>query len=97
MHDVDKTYILVDKCGMKTDKTTLSIDAELLSSLFSAAFAADYTTIRRIGNQVAKQLAEAGDESTARSVRALMRQRGVPLKHLATSRAFHAIPARDFL
>ena len=80
MHAVDKIYILVDKRGMKTDKTTLSIDAELLSSLFSAAFAADYTTIRRIGNQVAKQLAEAGDESAARSVRALMRQRGVPLQ-----------------
>tara|TARA_R110002110_G_scaffold68080_4_gene184727 strand:- start:34248 stop:35393 length:1146 start_codon:yes stop_codon:yes gene_type:complete len=65
---------------MVDDKFRIEVDATLLSELFSAALSADYTTLRRLGNQVAKKLTVAGDEPGARSIRALMRQRGVPLQ-----------------
>ena len=65
---------------MKDDKSEISVDVELLSNLFAAAFSADYTTVRRLGNQIAKRLTALGDEEGARSIRALMRQRGVPLQ-----------------
>lgn len=65
---------------MTDDKKNIEVDATLMASLFSAALAADYTTVRRLGNQVAKKLVAAGDEAGARAIRALMRQRGVPLQ-----------------
>lgn len=65
---------------MTDDKKNIEVDAALLSSLFSAALSADYTMVRRLGNQVAKKLVSAGDEAGARAIRALMRQRGVPLQ-----------------
>lgn len=41
---------------------------------------ADYTRVRRLGNQIAKRLAEENDLEGAKEVQALLRKRGVPLQ-----------------
>jgi len=41
---------------------------------------ADYTSVRRIGGQIAKRLAEQNDLEGAKALQALLRKRGVPLQ-----------------
>lgn len=42
--------------------------------------AADYTRVRRLGNQIAKRLADEKDLEGAKEVQAILRKRGVPLQ-----------------
>jgi len=65
---------------MDSDKKQILVDAEEVGELFTAALAADYTTVRRLGNRIAKKLSEAGDEIGARKLRGFLRKRGVPLQ-----------------
>lgn len=58
----------------------MKVDTSTLSDLLEAALAADYTVVRRIGNRLARQLAEAGEVDAARSMQAMLRKRGVPLQ-----------------
>lgn len=55
------------------------ISSQEIIELVDAALAADYTRVRRIGNRIAKLL-NAEDEETSRKLRALLRQKGVPLR-----------------
>lgn len=50
---------------------------------------ADYTRVRRLGNQIAKRLAEEKDLEGAKEIQALLRKRGVPLQ---TSGYAEALP-----
>lgn len=48
--------------------------------LTDAALSADYTRVRRVASLIARGLAAAGEETAARTLRALVRKRGVPLR-----------------
>ncbi|MBY8335589.1 AAA family ATPase [Alteriqipengyuania sp. NZ-12B] len=58
----------------------MNVDAPTLFKLFEAAISADYTTVRRIGGQLARKLAEEKDPEAAKALQALLRKRGVPLQ-----------------
>ena len=58
----------------------MPVQVERVVELFEAALAADYTRLRRVGNQIARALAEAGDLETAHRLRAMLRKREVPLR-----------------
>ena len=58
----------------------MEIDKKLLYALLEASLAADYTSVRRAGSEIAKLLADAGAVDDANRVRALMRRKGVPLQ-----------------
>jgi len=60
--------------------TGMEVDKSLVLKLFEAALAADYTTVRRIGGSVARQLVEDKDADGAKALQALLRKRGVPLQ-----------------
>jgi len=56
------------------------IDPKELIELAEAAFAADYTRVRRAVNAVAKGLERDGELGSAKELRAMVRKRGVPLR-----------------
>ncbi len=58
----------------------MEVDKSLIVSLIECAMSADYTRVRRIGNQLAKRLAEEKDLEAARVIQNLLRKRGVPLQ-----------------
>jgi MoxR-like ATPase len=58
----------------------MKVDTPTLLKLFESALAADYTAVRRIGGQFARQLAESGHAEAAKTLQALLRKRGVPLQ-----------------
>ncbi len=58
----------------------MDVDKTLVLKLFEAALAADYTTVRRIGGRVARQLADDKDPDSAKALQTLLRKRGVPLQ-----------------
>lgn len=58
----------------------MEVDKSLISSLIEAAMSADYTSVRRIGGQIAKRLAEQNDLEGAKALQALLRKRGMPLQ-----------------
>jgi len=58
----------------------MNVDNSLISSLIEAAMTADYTSVRRLGGQIAKRMAEQNDVDGARALRNLLRKRGVPLQ-----------------
>lgn len=58
----------------------MQVDKSVLTDLLDAAMSADYTRVRRIGNQIAKRFAEEDDLEGAKSLQALLRRRGVPLQ-----------------
>lgn len=57
----------------------MDVDKSLVIKLFEAALGADYTTVRRIGGRIARDLAEV-DADSAKVLQALLRKRGVPLQ-----------------
>lgn len=59
-------------CAMEVDKS-------LVLKLFEASLGADYTTVRRIGGRIARDLAEV-DAEGAKALQAMLRKRGVPLQ-----------------
>lgn len=58
----------------------MKVDPTAISDLIEAALAADYTAVRRIGNRLAREIAEQGQPDVARALQALLRKRGVPLQ-----------------
>ncbi|MDA9408905.1 ATP-binding protein [Bradyrhizobium sp. CCBAU 45384] len=58
----------------------MPLDPKHLIELTDAALAADYTRVRRVAGNLARELAKAGDEGAAKELRALIRKRGVPLR-----------------
>jgi MoxR-like ATPase len=58
----------------------MEVDKSLVASLIEAAMSADYTSVRRIGGQIAKRLAEQNDVEGAKALQSLLRKRGVPLQ-----------------
>jgi len=56
------------------------LDPKHIVELTEAALAADYTRVRRIVSNVARQLSAEGNEEAARELRGLLRKRGVPLR-----------------
>ena len=56
------------------------VDTPLLAALIESAMSADYTGVRRVGNEIAKRLAAANDLEGARTIQTLLRKRGVPLQ-----------------
>lgn len=58
----------------------MEVDKSLITALIEYAMAADYTGVRRIGGQIAKQLAEQKDLDGAKALQGLLRKRGVPLQ-----------------
>ncbi|TNE66618.1 MAG: AAA family ATPase [Rhodobacteraceae bacterium] len=58
----------------------MEVDKSLISRLLEAAMSADYTSLRRVGNEFAKQLAKQNDHEGAKAVQAILRKRGVPLQ-----------------
>jgi ATPase family associated with various cellular activities (AAA) len=58
----------------------MQVDMPLIFNLIEAAMAADYTGVRRVGGQIAKQLAEQNDSEGAKALQGLLRKRGVPLQ-----------------
>lgn len=65
---------------MNDAKETLQFDPKNVIELTDAALAADYTRVRRAASAIARELAKAGDEGSAKELRSLVRKRGVPLK-----------------
>jgi hypothetical protein len=57
----------------------MDVDKSLVFKLFEAALGADYTTVRRIGGRIARDLAEV-DADSAMALQTLLRKRGVPLQ-----------------
>lgn len=58
----------------------MAVEVEKVVELLEAALAADYTRLRRVGNRIARALAESDDLDSARRLRALLRKREVPLR-----------------
>lgn len=58
----------------------MDVDKALIFNLFEAALGADYTTVRRIGGRLARDLAASNDGDAAKALQALLRKRGVPLQ-----------------
>ena len=58
----------------------MPVEVGRVVELLEAALAADYTRLRRVGNRIARTLAESGDLESARRLRALLRKREVPLR-----------------
>ena len=58
----------------------MQVDPSAISDLIEAALAADYTAVRRLGNRLARQIAEQGQPDVARAIQAVLRKRGVPLQ-----------------
>lgn len=56
------------------------VDASTLLEIFDAALGADYTRVRRVGNRVARALAESGDAAGAKALQAALKQRAIPLQ-----------------
>ena len=67
----------------------MSVKVEKVVELLEAALAADYTRLRRVGNRIARALAESGDPESAHRLRALLHKREVPLR---TSGYMEAVP-----
>ena len=67
----------------------MEVDETILISLIESAMLADYTRVRRIGNQLAKRFSEEGDVEAAKAIQSLLRKRGVPLQ---TSGYAEALP-----
>src|ERR1700721_548826 len=65
---------------MKNGENSVPVDPKHLIELADAALSADYTRVRRIAGNLARELAKAGDEDAAKELRALVRKRGVPLR-----------------
>jgi SpoVK/Ycf46/Vps4 family AAA+-type ATPase len=57
----------------------MKVDKNTIIELLDAAMAADYTRVRRIGNSLARLLAE-NDPAGAKAVQALLRRKAVPLR-----------------
>jgi hypothetical protein len=57
----------------------MEVDKSLVLKLFEAALAADYTSVRRIGGRIVRDLAESDAES-AKILQTILRKRGVPLQ-----------------
>lgn len=58
----------------------MDVDKSLLTQLIEASMAADYTAVRRLGNQIAKRFAEDKDLEGAKAIQTLLRKRGAPLQ-----------------
>lgn len=58
----------------------MPLDPKHLIELTDAALAADYTRVRRIAGNLAREFAKSGNEEAAKELRALVRKRGVPLR-----------------
>jgi DNA replication protein DnaC len=58
----------------------MDVDKLFLTQLIEASMAADYTAVRRLGNQIAKRLAEEKDLDGAKAMQNLLRKRGAPLQ-----------------
>ena len=58
----------------------MTVDPTLVIELIDAALSADYTRVRRAANLIARELTKAGEEASAKELRALVRKRGVPLR-----------------
>lgn len=58
----------------------MEVDTKILIGLLESAMTADYTGVRRLGNQLVKRLIENGDGESAKSVQSILRKRGVPLQ-----------------
>ena len=58
----------------------MAVEVERVVELLEAALAADYTRLRRVGNRIARALAESDDLDSAHRLRALLRKREVPLR-----------------
>lgn len=58
----------------------MPIDPKVLIELTEAALSADYTRVRRVVQQAAKDLEQAGDVAAATELRAIVKKSGVPLR-----------------
>lgn len=58
----------------------MEVDNPLVLKLFEAALGADYTTVRRIGGRLARDLAASENGDAANALQAILRKRGVPLQ-----------------
>ena len=58
----------------------MEVDKVVISELINAAMSADYTTVRRLGRDIARQLASQGDQEGAKWIQSILRKRGVPLQ-----------------
>src|SRR6202008_2746495 len=63
--------------GMKSE---IKIDSSVLISLVDSALSADYTSIRRKINELARACLEQGDEAAAKRLTSLSRRKGLPLQ-----------------
>ncbi len=58
----------------------MEVDKIVISELINAAMSADYTAVRRLGKDIARQLASQGDQEGAKWIQSILRKRGVPLQ-----------------
>jgi len=58
----------------------MEVDKKIIISLVESAMSADYTYVRRIGNQLVKQFLDQKDVDGAKAIQSLLRKRGVPLQ-----------------
>lgn len=58
----------------------MEVDKKILIGLLEFAMTADYTGVRRLGNQLVKRFIEDGDSDSAKSIQTILRKRGVPLQ-----------------
>ncbi len=60
--------------------SVMQVDKNLINSIFDAALSADYTSLRRLGSQLAKSMVDQGDIEGAKVLQSYLRKRGVPLQ-----------------
>ncbi|MCY4192189.1 MAG: ATP-binding protein [Rhodospirillaceae bacterium] len=60
--------------------TRVTVDPKNVIELTDAALAADYTRVRRAANLIARGLSTAGEDAAAKTLRSVVRKRGVPLR-----------------
>lgn len=65
----------------------MRISDELLIELVDAAMSADYVRVRRAGNRIARVLEQSEQQNAARTLRTILRKRGMPLQASGVSEA----------
>lgn len=58
----------------------MEVDKSSITELIEAAMSADYTSVRRLGAAIARQLASQNDQDGAKAIQSILRKRGVPLQ-----------------
>lgn len=58
----------------------MAVDPKKITELVEAAFAADYSRVRKAANAIARVMEDSGEADAAKGLRSIIRKKGVPLR-----------------